>query len=112
MTAYDPDNIFAKILRGDLPAYKVPSTKAVLALVWERCRVFVVQTGSVILALSLVLWALLTFPNQAAETDTPERAQAYRLEHSFGGQLGHAIEPVIISEEGLATAMGHDWEIR
>ncbi len=90
----------------ELPAYKVPSPKAVLALVWERCRVFVVQTGSVILAISLILWAILSFPNRSAEADTSDaaEAQAYRLEHSLGGALGHAIEPVI-------KPLGFDWRI-
>lgn len=82
----------------ELPTYKVPSAKAVARLVFERCRVFIMQTGTVILALSVILWALLTFPAQDAATD------AERLEHSFGGKLGHVIEPAI-------QPLGFDWRI-
>jgi ferrous iron transport protein B len=82
----------------ELPSYKVPSAKAVTRLVLERCSVFVRQTGMVIVALSVILWALLTFPAQNESSD------AARLEHSFGGKLGHAIEPVI-------TPLGFDWRI-
>ncbi|MEZ0312412.1 MAG: ferrous iron transport protein B [Myxococcota bacterium] len=82
----------------ELPTYKLPSAKAVARLVLERCRVFVMQTGMVILALSVILWALLTFPAHGGESD------ADKLEHSFGGQIGHAIEPVI-------APLGFDWRI-
>lgn len=46
----------------ELPAYRMPAIKTVWRLVYERCRVFVVQTGSIILAISILLWAALTFP--------------------------------------------------
>ncbi len=82
----------------ELPTYKMPSAKAVARLVIERCRVFVTQTGVVIVALSVILWALLTFPAHDAATD------AERLERSFGGTLGHVIEPVI-------APLGFDWRI-
>ena len=88
----------------ELPSYKMPSAKAVLSLVYDRCRVFVVQTGTVILALSLILWALLTFPRAEVSDEDTAKADAYRLEHSIGGQLGHIIEPAI-------APLGFDWRI-
>ncbi|MBC7794907.1 MAG: ferrous iron transport protein B [Clostridia bacterium] len=88
----------------ELPTYKMPSAKAVVSLVYDRCRVFVVQTGTVILALSLILWALLSFPAPKVHIDDPSRADAIRLEGSFGGQIGRAIEPAI-------KPLGFDWRI-
>lgn len=82
----------------ELPSYKLPSAKAVMRIVFERCSVFIRQTGTVILALSVILWALLTFPAHNEEDDTA------RLERSFGGQLGHVIEPAI-------APLGFDWRI-
>jgi ferrous iron transport protein B len=54
----------------------------------------------VILALSIVLWALLTFPKPSDPQTTPAQAIA----QSFGGRMGHAIEPLI-------TPLGYDWKI-
>lgn len=88
----------------ELPTYKMPSVKAVIRMVYDRCKVFVVQTGTVILALSLILWALLTFPAPTTEVEDAAKADAIRLEQSFGGRIGHAIEPVI-------APLGFDWRI-
>ncbi len=106
----------------ELPTYKWPPWRDVARRVLERCRVFVVQTGGVILALSLLLWAILSFPrldgaalDEAAlgearrapagiEVDPERAAQAAQLEHSLGGRLGRAIEPVI-------EPLGFDWRI-
>jgi len=69
---------------------------------------FLREAGTVILACSIALWALLYFPRTAPETHgaplTSEQQQAQRLEHSFGGKLGHAIEPAI-------APLGFDWKI-
>jgi ferrous iron transport protein B len=82
----------------ELPSYRLPPARDVARRVFERCRVFVLQTGTVILALSILLWGLLTFPRY----DDP--SAAVRLEHTFGGQIGHAIEPAI-------APLGFDWRI-
>ncbi len=74
---------------------------------WERARVFLTEAGTVILACTIVLWALLSYPKVPIPPDavvTPDQVAAYELEHSYAGRLGHAIEPVI-------APLGFDWKI-
>jgi ferrous iron transport protein B len=97
----------------ELPPYRMPVLKSVLARVYDRCKVFVRDAGTVILACSIVLWALLYFP-RAPETAAPvavENAaeveatvEADRLKNSYAGRLGRAIEPTI-------EPLGFDWKI-
>ena len=112
----------------ELPAYKRPKVTGVLLQMWQRGRVFVTQTGPVILALSVILWALMAYPRNelpAAESEAlrarilaaegPDGAEAadeaiereqarYRLSESFAGTLGHGIEPLI-------EPLGFDWKM-
>lgn len=107
----------------ELPPYRVPMLRSVFRMMWERSSVFLKEAGTVILACTIVLWALLAFPRVdagaaagssatdatvasavgAPPTEEPT-ARALALEHSYGGRLGKAIEP------GLAP-LGFDWKI-
>jgi ferrous iron transport protein B len=63
------------------------------------------RAGTIILAVSIVLWCLLTFPRQPAPVGaSPAEASRYALEHSLAGRAGHAIEPLI-------EPLGFDWKI-
>ena len=91
-------------------------------MMWNKSSMFLREAGTVILACSIALWALLYFPRElpagspdyAAEiarapTDEAKQAlaaqeRAAHLEHSYGGRLGHAIEPAI-------APLGFDWKI-
>ena len=106
----------------ELPPYRMPHWPSVLRMMWQRSRAFLSQAGGVILACTVVLWVLLHFPRDAeraasyetqrqalvaqgaptAELDAREAAENMR--HSYGGQLGHAIEPVL-------SPLGFDWKI-
>lgn len=88
----------------ELPPYRFPRVRDVLRMMWSKSSMFLREAGTVILACSIALWALLYFPRTPPEGATPEQEQALRLEHSFGGKLGHAIEPVI-------EPLGFDWKI-
>lgn len=98
----------------ELPPYRLPTVRATLRSVWTGVRLFLKKAGTIILAASVVLWALLTFPTTeppdevvAAATSEAEAeaiANAYALDHSYGGRIGHAIEPVI-------APLGYDWRI-
>jgi ferrous iron transport protein B len=104
----------------ELPAYKMPKWSSVAHNVYDRGKVFVVEAGRIIVAISIVLWFLASFPNveipdnlRSAETSpelsvqTVSQAQleaSYKLEHSYAGQFGHLIEPVI-------EPLGFDWKI-
>ena len=82
----------------ELPPYRLPAPRVLLFNVWQRVRAFLIGAGTVILALTIVLWALLSYPRASAE------AAGEQLRHSFAGRLGHAIEPAI-------APLGFDWRI-
>jgi ferrous iron transport protein B len=90
----------------ELPPYKVPTVKAAAFQMWERARLFLRKAGTMILGVSIVLWALSSFPRLASERldADPAVAAQQRMDHSVAGRIGRAIEPGI----GL---MGFDWKI-
>jgi ferrous iron transport protein B len=99
------------ILRGDLlpftmelPPYRLPSPQAMLAAMWSAAKVFLRKAGTIILATSLVLWALLNLPLREAETRglSPTDSTAYVMNHSYAADVGKAIAPVF-------TPLGFDW---
>ncbi|MBW2190929.1 MAG: ferrous iron transport protein B, partial [Deltaproteobacteria bacterium] len=113
----------------EMPPYRWPSAQILWLNAWRRLRVFLVDAGTIILAMTILLWALLSFPKSAditehyaaererlEQTEAPEidMAQALRsldsqeaaeqLGYSFGGRFGHAIEPAL-------RPIGFDWQI-
>jgi ferrous iron transport protein B len=90
----------------ELPPYRVPTLKASALQMWERSRLFLKKAGTMILGVSIVLWALSSFPRLDAERldADPIAAAQQQMDHSVAGRIGHAMEPVI----GL---MGFDWKI-
>jgi ferrous iron transport protein B len=73
---------------------------------WSKTSMFLREAGTVILACTIVLWALLYFPRTLpddAPRDETATAQSL-LEHSYGARLGKAIEPAI-------EPLGFDWKI-
>ncbi len=120
----------SKPLVLELPDYRIPRIREACFYVWDRAKVFIQQAGSIILAISIVLWILATFPGSApSETalslkqeaqlmiqqgevegaqELENRANAMisqeALSHSFAGRLGKLIEPVV-------EPLGFDWQI-
>jgi ferrous iron transport protein B len=89
----------------ELPPYRWPSPWSLLVSVAQRCQLFLRRAGTVILALSIVLWALATYPKTPVDNALPEEIQQeQQLEHSILGQTGRAIEP-------LVRPLGYDWKI-
>ncbi len=106
----------------ELPPYRLPRLRDVLHMMWERARMFLTEAGTVILVCSVVIWGLLTFPREPAQPSRDYAAAAAgagsdeerlhieqaregeRIQQSFGGRLGHAIEPAI-------APLGFDWKI-
>jgi ferrous iron transport protein B len=93
------------LLRGEapmmileLPPYRLPSLFSAVLHMGERAFMFLRKAGTVILAISIVLWALTTFPR------LPNATPAEQIAHSYAGQIGHAIEPAI-------APLGFDWQI-
>ncbi|MBK8091045.1 MAG: ferrous iron transport protein B [Verrucomicrobiaceae bacterium] len=82
----------------EMPAYKRPSLRSILLLVWQRARAFLVRAGTIILGISILIWAASTYPKSEG---TDKSAQ---LAASFAGRAGKLIEPVI-------EPLGYDWKI-
>jgi ferrous iron transport protein B len=83
----------------ELPPYRLPRLRDVCLQMTERAGLFLKRAGTVILAISVVLWALAAYPKApAGSTATQQLAQ------SFAGRAGHAIEPLI-------KPIGFDWQI-
>ncbi|HEU4558261.1 MAG TPA: ferrous iron transport protein B [Longimicrobium sp.] len=95
----------ARPLIMELPPYRLPSLKSLALSVGHRASMFLRRAGTVILALSIVLWALATYPkSEPTPGASPELAQEQQLANSVLGQLGHAIEPAV-------RPLGFDWKI-
>ncbi len=75
----------------ELPPYRVPRLRNTLLHVYDRTGDFIKGAGTVILAMTVVLWALLSFPKPPpdAPADTPA------ISVSIGGKVGQAMEPVM-----------------
>ena len=79
----------------ELPGYKWPSLRTVVLRVVERAIVFVRFAGTMILAVSILLWAAMYYPH--------DREAAYQRQ-SYLGRFGRLIEPVF-------QPLGWDWRI-
>mgnify|MGYP003325971470 CR=1 FL=1 len=80
----------------ELPPYRRPIARSVLKQVYNRGKLFLIDAGKIIMAISIVLWFLVSFPkNDIGQTSINE---------SYAGKLGHFIEPVI-------RPLGFDWKI-
>ncbi len=106
----------------EMPNYKLPMIKNVGLTVLEKTKSFIFGAGKIILAISIVLWFLASYGpgdefNNAEDIVTTEYASqnlseeklqqkiaSHKLEHSFIGITGRAIEPVI-------RPLGYDWKI-
>jgi ferrous iron transport protein B len=89
----------------ELPPYRRPGFRSTFTSVWQRCGIFLRRAGTVILALSIVLWALVTYPKSAVDDTLPvEAQQEVQLANSVLGSFGRVIEPVV-------APLGYDWKI-
>ncbi|HEY3286732.1 MAG TPA: ferrous iron transport protein B [Gemmatimonadaceae bacterium] len=108
----------------ELPPYRLPAWRSVFVTVRERSILFTRNAGTVILAITVVLWFLASYPrgSEAARAFERERVAAVAvadtarvtmldrhiasatLEHSFAGRAGKLIEPAI-------APLGFDWRI-
>ncbi|WP_158860223.1 ferrous iron transport protein B [Lunatibacter salilacus] len=110
-------------LLTDLPIYRLPRWKAVALTMYSKSKIFVLEAGKVILAISIVLWVLASYgPSnrmdaleeqmelemaaapEYQQTEIEERYASQKLENSYIGILGKAIEPAI-------RPLGYDWKI-
>jgi len=106
----------------EMPNYKLPLFKNVAITVIERTKAFIFGAGKIILAISVVLWFLASYgpgkdfnnaetivseqfsSENLSDEELQQHIASYKLEHSFIGLTGQAIEPMI-------KPLGYDWKI-
>ena len=81
----------------ELPPYRMPTTKAVLRHTWEKGKEYLKKMATIILAASVIIWALGYFPNHNRYDTAKEQ-----MENSYLGNIGKVIEPVM-------KPCGFDW---
>jgi len=123
------------LLRGDdapfvmeLPPYRMPTLRSVLLKLTERAGLYLRKAGTIILGISILLWAATSFPKPASyrvdaeiasgqlvvaatagprrisEDQVARRRAAEDLGNSIAGRIGHGLEP-------LFRPLGFDWKI-
>lgn len=94
----------------ELPPYRLPNLRSVLQNMFQQSWMFVKRAGTVILAISIILWALTNFPRPSVDVQSQnsnvesQNVESEKLRNSYAGQIGHLIEPVI-------KPLGFDWKI-
>ncbi len=106
----------------EMPSYKMPRWQNIGVVVVEKVKLFVLDAGKIILAISIILWAMASFgpterraravkvaqteaiEKSLSESETNHLIASAELENSYIGILGKTIEPVI-------KPIGYDWKI-
>jgi len=89
----------------ELPPYRIPTLNSVVTNMWEKSWLYIRKAGTVILGISIIMWAMTSYPKKLdVIAIEPNAIQAEKLAYSVAGRVGHAIEPVI-------KPMGFDWRI-
>ena len=110
------------MLMLELPDLRLPRWKNVIITVFDKAKIFLLDAGKVIIAISIVLWALGTYgpsektnnaiksislpkiKTKQALAEYDKQVAAVKFENSYIGILGKTIEPVI-------KPLGYDWKI-
>ena len=91
----------------ELPPYRMPTFKGLVIHMWDRGWMYLKKAGTVILMLSIILWALISYPKAPADELVgldEHQQQSAQLQYSISGRIGRAIEPVL-------KPIGFDWKI-
>ena len=106
----------------ELPVYRMPQLSVMFYTMVDKVKVFVLDAGKIIIAISIVLWVLSSYgpgnkfeelekqytsPETIAsmgETAASEKLESEKLRYSYAGYVGRAIEPAI-------EPLGFDWKI-
>jgi ferrous iron transport protein B len=83
----------------ELPPYRLPTFSGVLLHAWERTWSYLKRAGTVIVAITVIVWLMMTFPSLPEGSRFDESAA---LRYSVAGRLGTALEPV-------TGPIGFDW---
>ncbi|MFZ4484675.1 MAG: ferrous iron transport protein B [Chthoniobacterales bacterium] len=102
----------------EMPPYRRPRLRDILWRMWERAREFLVRAGTVIVAMTIIIWALVYFPRPAAVRERVEASlgatadpavlartiDAAYIEQSYLARAGRAVQPIF-------APAGFDWKI-
>ena len=100
----------------EMPPYRRPRLRDMFWRMWERAREFLVRAGTVIVAMTIIIWALVYFPRPDEVRERVEapagmtagqleaRIEAAYLEQSYLARAGRAVQPVF-------APAGFDWKI-
>ncbi len=73
----------------EMPRYQMPNLKDVALGLWQRAAAFLRRAGTIIAATTIVLWALLSFPQ------VPAGSTKSQIDHSIAGRIASGLEPVV-----------------
>ena len=98
--------LFSRFFKGDdtpfvmeLPPYRIPTLKTISRHTWEKGAQYLKKMGGIIMVASIIIWFLGYYPRHPEYTSIAEQQ-----EHSYIGQIGKAIEPVL-------EPLGFDWKL-
>lgn len=83
------------MLLMELPPYRVPKVKNLLLVMKNKASIFLRKAGGIILIVSIVIWALVTFPRHDGVS---------QIDQSYAAMIGRVFEPVF-------APLGFDWRI-
>lgn len=82
----------------ELPPYRMPTARNATLHMWSKGSQYLRKMGTVILAASIIVWALGYFPRHEGQT------QQEQIENSLMGRMGKTIEPVV-------KPLGFNWQM-
>ena len=103
----------------ELPPYRIPTLRGITMRILDRAWIYLQKAGTIILAVSILMWAITAFPQkdvyevdramaagelQLTDTQLENARAAEDLRFSIAGRLGQALEPVL-------SPLGFDWKM-
>lgn len=82
----------------ELPPYRQPTARNAVIHMWSKGKQYLQKMATIILAASIIVWALGYFPRHDGQTPQEQ------IENSYMGQMGKAIEP-------LVEPLGFNWQM-
>ncbi|WP_039904337.1 nucleoside recognition domain-containing protein, partial [Acetobacter tropicalis] len=82
----------------ELPNYRLPGLQSLSIELWQRARIFLSRVGTIIVTLSVLMWALSSFPAPPAGATGPA------IDYSLAGRIGHLMLPFF-------QFIGFNWQI-
>jgi ferrous iron transport protein B len=89
----------------EMPDYRIPTMRNILIRMWGRGREFIVRAGTVILAFSVIIWALLYFPRPPSVAE--EARAAFLAAHASDSSPDLLETELANPESELAAKLDH-----